>query len=215
MTPSRCLIGLMLMLLLPGACGGRDAWLHEPLPDRGAVVPPAPTPAVGPRVRFTTSVGDFVVVLYEGHAPVTTANFLRYVDDGFYDGTIFHRVESEGSGLAVIQGGGRTPDLTEKPTREPIVNEASNGLSNVRGTIAMARLTDSDTATAQFFINYADNLVLDYGGQQNSGYAVFGVVVEGIEVIDRISLVPTQHVAGTNHNSVPMVEVLIERARRD
>lgn len=203
-----------VLLLAVIGCGGRDAWLDDPLPDRGEVVPPVPVDSAAPRVRFETSVGDFVVALYSTEAPATTQNFLAYVDDGFYDGTIFHRVEPPESGLAVIQGGGLTPGLVEKPTRAPIANEARGGLSNVRGTIAMARRSAPDSATAQFFINYADNPLFDYRDAQSPGYAVFGVVLEGMDVVDRISLVPTRHAPGTNHNAVPMVEILIETVRR-
>lgn len=204
-----------VLALLLVACGGRDAWLQDPLPQRGPTNPPAPVAADAPRVRVRTRVGDIVVALYPEQAPQTVGNFLRYVDEGFYDGTIFHRVEWEDSGPAIIQGGGLTPDLREKPTHEPIDNEAGNGLSNTRGTIAMARLTDPDSATAQFFINYADNGFFDYRGENAPGYAVFGVVVEGMDVVDRISMVPTHHVPGTLYNSVPMVPILIQSVRRE
>lgn len=204
----------VLLLAVP-ACGGRDEWLHEPLPQRGPVIAPGPLPADAPRVRLTTSVGEFVIALYSDVTPKSAANFLRYVDEGFYDGTVFHRVETEDSGLAVIQGGGLTPELRQKATHEPIENEAASGLSNRRGTIALARLPDPHSATAQFFINYLDNPMFDYQGEDAYGYAVFGVVVEGMEVVDRISMVPTEHAPGTTHFRVPMVEIMIERARRE
>lgn len=206
-------IALLAALAVP-ACGGRDAWLREPLPERPPVDPPAVLPPGAPRVRVTTSVGEFVVALYADRAPETVANFLRYVDEEFYDDTVFHRVENAAGGLAVIQGGGLTADLRAKPTHQPIRNEADNGLSNRRGTIAMARLTEPHSATAQFFLNYQDNLLFDDRSDRDPGYAVFGVVIEGMDVVDRISLVPTAHVPGTHHNSVPMVEIVIERARR-
>lgn len=201
-------------LLLMAACGGRDAWMHDPLPERGDVVAPAPIPAGAPRVRLQTSVGDIVLALYADRAPITVANFLRYVDEGFYDGTIFHRVVWEDPGPAMIQGGGLTADLEPRPTREPIENEARGGISNARGTIAMARLPAAHSATAQFFINYLDNPALDHRNENNYGYAVFGVVVEGMDVVDRISMVPTEPAPGTPHRNVPMVDIVIERASR-
>lgn len=212
---TRALAALGVLLLAVPSCGGRDAWLHDPLPERSPVVPPVPLPADAPRVRLTTPVGEFVVALYAELTPKSAANFLRYVDEGFYDGTVFHRIEPEDSGLAVIQGGGLTPDLREKATHAPIENEAASGLSNRRGTIALARLPDPHSATAQFFINYLDNRIFDYQGEDAYGYAVFGVVVEGMEVVDRISMVPTEHAPGTTLYRVPMVEILIKSARRE
>ncbi len=197
------------------ACEGRDAWMSDPLPERGEVQAPAPIPERAPQVRLQTSVGDVVVALYPERAPVTVANFLRYLDEGFYDGTIFHRVVWEDPGPAMVQGGGLTAALQEKPTHESIENEATNGLTNARGTIAMARLAAPHSATAQFFINYLDNDFLDHRDESTFGYAVFGVVVEGMEIVDRISMVPTERVSGTPHANVPMVEIVIERASRD
>lgn len=209
-------IGLLVAVAVAvPACNGRNAWKEEPLPDYGPVRPPAEVPADAPRVRLHTDLGDIVVALYASRAPLSTANFLRYVDSGFYDGTIFHRVTP--GGMRVIQGGGFTPELEKKPTREPIANEADNGLSNVRGTIAMARTGEIDSATAQFYFNVTDNLMLDHrgDGQREFGYAVFGVVVEGVDILDRISLVPTQRAAGTSHQNVPMEDIVIRTARRD
>ncbi len=195
------------------ACGGRDAWLQEPLPKRGPVYPPAPVAADAPRVRLQTTLGDIVIALYPERAPITCENFLRYVREGFYDGTIFHRVVWEQPGPAVVQGGGFTRSLQRKPTHEPIRNEATNGLSNLRGTVAMARGADPHSATSQFFINYLDNDYLDHRDESAYGYAVFGVVVEGMEIVDRMSLVPTRRDPATGLENVPMVDLVIERAR--
>lgn len=205
---------LVAVVLATAACGGRDEWLNVPLPDRGAVVPPAPLASDTPRVRISTSVGDIVVALYPGYAPVSVENFLRYVDDGFYDGTIIHRVEPESPGPPVIQGGGFTAGLEPKPTRGPIRGEADNGLHNVRGAVVMARTNDPDSATSQFFIDYLDAPLLDHS-PDSYGYTVFGVVVEGMGVVDRITMVPVQPVAGTRLTRVPMIDVLVERVRRE
>jgi cyclophilin family peptidyl-prolyl cis-trans isomerase len=139
---------------------------------------------------------------------VSVENFMAYARDGYYDGTIFHRVISH----FMIQGGGFTPDMEKKPTGEPIANEAINGLSNKRGTIAMARTSDPHSATAQFFINVQDNMNLDHSGQANPstwGYAVFGRVAQGMEVVDDIRFVKTAK-AGP-YSDVPVEPVLIER----
>jgi cyclophilin family peptidyl-prolyl cis-trans isomerase len=143
-----------------------------------------------PVAVFDTSLGEFRVELLPEQAPESVSNFVQYANDGFYDGTIFHRVISH----FMIQGGGFTPDMQKKPTRAPIQNEAGNGLSNQRGTIAMARTNDPHSATAQFFINVQDNMNLDYQGGSNSrtwGYAVFGRVIDGMNVVDDIRFVPT------------------------
>ena len=159
-------------------------------------------------VRMHTSKGDIVLALDPDKAPRTVANFLRYVDEGFYDGTIFHRVISG----FMIQGGGFTPDMEKKPTHEPVVNEAGNGLKNVRGSIAMARTRDPHSATAQFFINHRDNPSLDYPSFDGWGYAVFGRVVEGMDVVDAIAAVRTTHRDG--HGDVPVEPVIIESVTR-
>ncbi len=140
-----------------------------------------------PMVLISTSLGDIKLELYEEQAPITVTNFLSYVEEGFFDGTIFHRVISN----FMIQGGGITADMKQKPTKAPIKNEANNGLKNERGTIAMARTSDVDSATSQFFINHKDNAFLDHGAR-DFGYAVFGKVVEGIEVVDKIAAVQTR-----------------------
>jgi len=143
--------------------------------------------AAGPtKVKLQTSMGDIVIHLDAEKAPVTVKNFLTYVEEGFYDGTVFHRVIKG----FMIQGGGFTEDLFDKDTHAPIVNEAKNGLGNKRGTIAMARTPDPDSATSQFFINHGDNNNLNYN-PASAGYAVFGKVVEGIDVVDRIAAVKT------------------------
>jgi cyclophilin family peptidyl-prolyl cis-trans isomerase len=164
--------------------------------------------ASGPaRVRFETSMGAFTVELDGGRAPLSVANFLQYVGDGHYDGTVFHRV----IGNFVVQGGGFLPDGTEKPTRPPVPNESGNGLSNRRGTVAMARTDDPHSATSQFYVNLTDNLALD-PGPSRWGYAVIGRVVEGMEVIDRISGVATG-AKGPFPEDAPLEPVVIQAAR--
>jgi peptidyl-prolyl cis-trans isomerase B (cyclophilin B) len=157
-------------------------------------------------VKLETTKGDIVIEVNEKAAPVTAANFLQYVQDGFYDGTIFHRVIPN----FMIQGGGFTPDMKQKATRPPIVNEAKNGLKNKRGTLAMARTNDPGSATAQFFINHVDNAYLDYSAN-NPGYAVFAQVVEGMDVVDAIAKVKT----GTKEmfQDVPVEAVIIKSAK--
>ena len=140
-----------------------------------------------PMVLITTSQGDIKLELYEEEAPITVANFLSYVEEGFFDGTIFHRVINN----FMIQGGGFSADMKQKPTKAPIKNEADNGLKNDRGTIVMARTAVVDSATSQFFINHRDNTFLNHGAR-DFGYAVFGKVVEGIEIVDKIAAVKTK-----------------------
>lgn len=155
-------------------------------------------------VRLETSAGDVVVQLDDARAPLTVANFLQYVRDGFYTGTAFHRVVQG----FVVQGGGFTPELALKPARPPIPNESGNGLSNRRGTIAMARSADPHTADAQFYFNLADNLVLD-PKPTRWGYAVFGTVIQGQDVIDGIGQRPTGIRDGTA--DVPLEPVVIRK----
>ena len=162
-------------------------------------------PAADPvRVSMTTSLGEIQLELNPEKAPKSVENFVRYANGGFYDGTIFHRVISH----FMIQGGGFTPDMQKTPTRDPIPTEAANGLSNRRGTVAMARFAQPHSATAQFFINVQNNLNLDYQGGNNWGYAVFGKVVQGMEVVDDIRYVQT----GVNQSfrDVPVEPVIIE-----
>jgi peptidyl-prolyl cis-trans isomerase A (cyclophilin A)/peptidyl-prolyl cis-trans isomerase B (cyclophilin B) len=158
-------------------------------------------------VRFETSHGDFTVELDESSAPISSKNFLRYVDEGFYDGTIFHRVIPG----FMIQGGGFTGDMQHKSGHPPIRNEADNGLKNQRGTLAMARTNDLHSATSQFFVNLVDNDFLNHRSG-NFGYAVFGRVASGIEVIDRIAKVKTGRRHG--HDDVPGEAVVIKSVRR-
>ena len=145
-----------------------------------------PAHAADPVVVIKTSLGTITVQLDPSHAPLSTANFLDYVDKKFYDGTIFHRVIPG----FMVQGGGFTPDMAEKPAQAPIKNEGTNGLKNLRGTIAMARTSDPDSATAQFYLNLVDNGALD-ATNDTPGYAVFGKVIDGLDVLDKIAQVPT------------------------
>ena len=165
------------------------------------------TDQMPPAVVLTTSHGDIAVELLAQESPITVENFLAYVDAGFFDGTVFHRVISG----FMIQGGGMDADLRQKPTRAPIKNEAGNGLKNTRGTLAMARASDVNSATAQFFINLADNAFLDHG-TRDFGYAVFGRVTKGMEVVDAIAKVKTGRKG--HHDDVPLEPVTLTKARR-
>ena len=162
------------------------------------------------KVLIKTNLGEMTVELYPDKAPKTVENFLAYVNGKFYDGTIFHRVIDN----FMIQGGGFTADMNQKATHAPVKNEAGNGLSNARGTIAMARTSDPDSATAQFFINVKDNRSLDRSGDSPSaaGYAVFGKVTAGLDVVDKIKDVPTGVKGGMG--DVPTTPVVIESIRR-
>ena len=159
-----------------------------------------------PQVKLATSMGDIVLQLDAAKAPRTVENFLSYVRDKHYDGTIFHRVIDG----FMIQGGGFTPDMQQKPTKAPIQNEAANGLKNDRYTIAMARTADPNSATAQFFINVKDNAMLNAPSPDGHGYAVFGKVVSGTEVVDKIKAVATGN-RGPYQN-VPATPVIIQSA---
>ncbi|WP_051654210.1 peptidylprolyl isomerase [Persephonella sp. KM09-Lau-8] len=160
-----------------------------------------------PVVVIKTNMGDIYVELYPDKAPLTVKNFLTYVKEGFYNGTIFHRVVKG----FVIQGGGFDKDLNyKKPTHPPVKNESNNGLSNVRGTIAMARTSDPHSANTQFFINLADNTYLDYGkNPQKWGYTVFGKVIKGMDVVDEIAEVPVVNIGWMMN--VPVKPVIIEK----
>jgi cyclophilin family peptidyl-prolyl cis-trans isomerase len=162
-----------------------------------------------PQVKLQTSLGDIVIKLDPAKAPATVQNFLAYVKDGQYDGTIFHRVIKG----FMAQGGGYTADFKQKPTRAPIQNEADNGLKNQRGTIAMARTGDPNSATAQFFINYKDNGFLDFRSktQQGWGYAVFGEVAQGMDVVDKMADIPTGP-GGPMPSDVPKTTITIQKA---
>ena len=159
-------------------------------------------------ITISTTHGDIVVELFEESAPISCENFRRYAEDGFYDGTIFHRVIPN----FMIQGGGMTADLARRTTREPISNEAANGEKNLRGTLAMARTSAIDSATSQFFINLKDNGFLDHG-DRDYGYAVFGRVSEGMDTVDAIAALPTGTERG--QQDVPVETVTIRSVRLD
>ena len=159
-------------------------------------------------VTLETTAGAIVLELDAQRAPRTVANFRQYVNDGFYPGTIFHRVIPG----FMIQGGGFTKEQQQKTTRAPIAIESNNGLKNVRGSIAMARTSDPNSATAQFFINLVDNSFLDYPGRDGNGYTVFGRVIEGIDVVDKIGATPTANRGGAFSN-LPVTAIVIEKAR--
>jgi peptidyl-prolyl cis-trans isomerase A (cyclophilin A) len=163
-------------------------------------------------VKLETSMGNIVIELDEQAAPVSVKNFLGYVEAGFYDGTIFHRVIPG----FMIQGGGFTEQMAKKETRDPIINEAKNGPSNIRGTVAMARTNDPDSATSQFFINHSDNDFLNYVDDKSAGYAVFGKVTEGMDVVDAIASVKTTTIKITPRiemDDVPVEPVTIQSAK--
>ena len=178
--------------------------LQAPAP----AAPPQPAPG-NPVVLIETSMGTITIELFKDQAPVSVANFLEYVRDGFYPGTIWHRVVPG----YVIQGGGFSPELAEKATRPPIQNEATNGLTNRRGTVAMARTRTLRSATSQFYINLANNPALDHTGfsPDTFGYAVFGRVIDGMDVVDRIGAVKTGSKDGMD--DVPVDPVLIKSVR--
>ena len=159
-------------------------------------------------IRMTTTMGNIDIELDFDKAPKSAANFEQYVKDGHFDGTIFHRVIDN----FMIQGGGMLPDMSQKSTRDPIDNEADNGLKNLTGTICMARTNDPHSATSQFFINVADNAFLDHTSPtpQGWGYCVFGKVVDGMDVVNQIKAVPTTSRAG--HQDVPADDIVIEKA---
>ncbi|HEY9148493.1 MAG TPA: peptidylprolyl isomerase [Gammaproteobacteria bacterium] len=190
----------LFLLLLVSACNADTA-------ENAAPATPADD---GPKVLLQTSMGEIVVQLYPEEAPQSVTNFLRYVDEGFYDGTIFHRVIDG----FMIQGGGFTPAMEQKQTRAPILNEADNGLRNTVGTIAMARTMEPHSATSQFFINVANNSSLDFREKTPRawGYAVFGRVVQGMDVVKAIKSVPTT--TKGMHRDVPQQDIIITKAER-
>jgi len=181
---------LSLALALPGYAKKKD----EPLPN--------------PKVKFETSDGDFVIELYINEAPITVKNFLQYVDDKFYEGTIFHRVVPN----FVVQGGGLDYEFHHKETRAPIKNESDNDLKNEEGTLSMARTSDPDSATSQFFINLKHNESLDYDKKTHTGYAVFGKVIEGMDTIKKIEREPTG--MWSSQPEAPNYAVIVEKAYR-
>jgi len=160
------------------------------------------------KVKLTTNLGEIIIQLNAEKAPVSSANFLTYVNEGFYNGTIFHRVIPD----FMAQGGGFDTSFNQKAVHAPIKNEADNGLKNTRGTLAMARTNDPNSATAQFFINLKDNTFLNHTGKNASGwgYAVFGEVIEGMDVVDAMAKQPTGNRGG--HQDVPKTDIIIERA---
>ena len=160
--------------------------------------------AADPQVDVKTSAGTIRIELYPSKAPKTVENFLQYVRDGHYNGTIFHRVIPG----FMVQGGGMTPSMSQKPTRSPVPIESKNGLKNDTGTLAMARTSDPNSATAQFFINVKNNDFLNYPGQDGHGYTVFGKVVDGMDVVNKIVAVPTG--SQGMHQNVPRTPVVIE-----
>lgn len=205
---------LAFALLLPLAAGAQTqpkpapkAAEAKPAAAKVAEAPADAAKGANPQVVLHTSMGDITIELYPDKAPKSVENFLQYTKDGFYNGTVFHRVING----FMVQGGGFTKDLTQKRTRPAIQNEANNGLSNLKGTVAMARTNDPHSATAQFFINAADNEFLDFRAEnaQGWGYAVFGRVVEGTEIVDAIERVRTGRKGF--HDDVPVDDVRIER----
>lgn len=182
------------------------AALLHPGPAQEKSPSPAKPAASGNVVVLETTLGNITLNLFPDKAPLSVDNFLKYVRAGHYDGTVFHRVKPR----FMIQGGGMDGQMKERPTRAPIKNEASNGLSNRRGTLAMARMNDPDSATAQFFINVVDNGFLDYRAG-SAGYAVFGEVTQGMDVVDRI--VAVQTTSKGPHENVPLTPIVIKSAR--
>lgn len=201
---------ICLAFAIPAATGQADP---PAAPGRTRVqVPPlqapAPAPAPGnPVVVVSTSMGEVTMELFKDRAPVSVQNFLQYAADGFYEGTIFHRVKPG----YVVQGGGYTPEMVEKSTRPPILNEATNGLKNTRGSVAMARTRALRSATSQFYINLATNTALDHRGYspEDFGYAVFGRVLSGMDVVDKIAATPTG--SSGPHDDVPLTPVVIQK----
>ncbi len=198
---------LLLLALSPAVV------LAQTTPAASPPAPETPAPAAAApsmvTAVITTSLGDITVELNAEKAPKSVENFRQYAKDGFYNGTIFHRVIDN----FMVQGGGFTPDLKQKPTRPSIANEAKNGLSNKRGTLAMARTPDPNSATAQFFINLVDNRNLDFVSDERAetwGYAVFGTVTGGMDVVDKIKAVPTGP-KGPFRSDVPQTDIVIEK----
>lgn len=201
--------------LQPGEPGKKPDAPAAPAAPKGDPKPDAPAKEQYVYVSLKTSMGEIVLELNKTKAPITVENFLAYLDKGHYDGTIFHRVIPD----FMIQGGGFTKSMEQKKTDKPIKNEWQNGLKNVRGTVAMARLGDRkpnpatvDSATAQFFINVKDNDFLDRAQADGGAYCVFGKVVAGLDVVDKIKVVPTE--TKPPHGNVPTMPVVIEKASR-
>ena len=178
----------------------------KPAPEQPAPAPLTPAPG-NPVAVVSTSLGDITLELFQDKAPVSVENFIQYAREGFYEGTIFHRVKPD----FMIQGGGFTVEMFEKPTRPPIQNEATNGVRNTRGTLAMARTRALRSATSQFYINVADNRRLDHVGYSPDefGYAVFGRVLSGMDIVDKIAAVPTARKG--EYDDVPQTPVVITK----
>jgi len=193
-----------LLAVSVSACAAQK----EPKAETAPAAQPTATTSSMPRVTLSTNMGDIVVELNPAKAPLSSANFIEYVQSGQYNGTIFHRVIDN----FMIQGGGFDQNMQQKPTRAPIQNEANNGLKNSRGTIAMARTGDPHSASSQFFINVKDNAFLDHTSPtpQGWGYTVFGQVVEGMDVVDKIKVVQTSNMGG--HQNVPTQPIVINQA---
>ena len=200
-SPSKVALFLLTLMLGVAGCGA-----SEPGKQTVSTAPAAGQPA-NPRVLIETSKGNITVEVFPGNAPLSAANFLNYVKSGFYDGLVFHRVIPG----FMIQTGGMTPDMAEKPKGAPIQNEADNGLKNLRGTLAMARMGDPHSASSQFFINVADNAFLNHRGKsfEGWGYAVFGQVVDGMNVVDAIADVPRGNRGP--YGDVPVDPVVMKR----
>jgi len=197
-----------LVILIPGCDKANDKAVETRTEGKTMTETQNETIKGPAKVELKTSMGDIVIELDEEKAPVTVSNFLKYAEEGFYDGTIFHRVINN----FMIQGGGFAADMLRKPPHSPIVNEASNGLKNNRGTIAMARTNNPNSATSQFFINQADNNHLNFVEGRNPGYAVFGKVIEGLDVVDKIANAKTTTLNGMEN--VPVEPVVIKSAKR-
>lgn len=193
-----------LLAVSVSACAAQK----EPKAETAPAAQPTATTSSMPRVTLSTNMGDIVVELNPAKAPLSSANFIEYVQSGQYNGTIFHRVIDN----FMIQGGGFDQNMQQKPTRATIQNEAHNGLKNSRGTIAMARTGDPHSASSQFFINVKDNAFLDHSSPtpQGWGYTVFGKVVEGMDVVDKIKVVQTGNMGG--HQNVPTQPIVINQA---
>ena len=199
--PTRCMWIAAILIALP---------LIAMASGQGKTAGKAATKGQNPVVVLDTTMGTIKVEVFNDKAPITAKNFIDYVTSGFYNGTIFHRVMPN----FVVQGGGYPPDMSRKPTKPPIKNESSNGLKNVRGSLSMARYTDPDSATSQFFINLKDNTNLDPTPGQ-AGYAVFAKVIEGMDVVDKIAQVKTatKNVQGTPFGDVPVEAIILKSAK--
>ncbi len=197
----------MVFLLTLGCNDEKNRISDNKIGENMVTEKPEKAPVAALRVKLQTTKGDIIIELNEKKAPVTVKNFLAYVQEGFYDGSIFHRVIPN----FMIQGGGFTRDMNRKKPHPPIVNEGKNGLKNNRGTIAMARTPDPDSATSQFFINHKNNASLNYVKGGNPGYAVFGKVIEGMDTVNAIAAVKTTTVKGMR--DVPAEPVVIKSAK--